>query len=500
VTTAARPTSDVLERYEAVIGIEIHCQLRTSSKMFCSCSTAYDGAAPNTHVCPVCLGLPGSLPVINRRAVEYVIATGLAIDAEVPERTQWERKNYFYPDLPKGYQISQYAIPLAGYGRLEIETSEGPFTVRIRRAHLEEDTAKLIHADVAGPTGERASLVDFNRSGAPLMEIVTEADIRTAEQARRYAEELQLLLRAIGVSDADMERGQMRVEANVSLRPRGQEAFGTRVEVKNMNSFRAVERAIAFEIERQGAALDGGEPLSMETRGWDDGRQATYRMRSKETSEDYRYFPEPDLPPLRVEPAWIDAIRAGVPELPAARRSRYVELGITAYDAAVIVADPAMTTAFEAISAVGPALPAKEVANFVTGAHAREVKTQGVGAAGTAGHSSPGEIAALLTAIVDGKVTRPIGRDLLDRHLADGTPAGTLLASAGPGPISDDAALLEHVDAVIAANPKAVEDYRAGKPVTGYFVGQVMKATKGAADAARVGELVRERLGDGGGA
>ena len=232
----------------------------------------------------------------------------------------------------------------------------------------------------------------------------------------------------------------------------------------------------------------------METRGWDDGRQATYHMRSKETSEDYRYFPEPDLPPLRVEPNWIAEIRARIPELPAARRERYVTLGITDYDAAVIVADPAMTTAFEAISSAGPELPAKEVANFVTGAHAREVKAQGVGESGTAGRSSPREIATILTAIVDGKVTRPVGRDLLDRQLTEGTPAEALLATAGPGPISDDDALLEHVDAVIAANPKAVDDYRAGKPVTGFFVGQVMKATRGAADAARVGELVRGRL------
>ncbi len=498
MTAAPERATAILDRYEAVIGIEIHCQLRTASKMFCACSTVYDGAAPNTHVCPVCLGLPGALPVINRRAVELVIATGLAIEAEIPERTQWERKNYFYPDLPKGYQISQYAIPLAARGRLAIETSAGPFVVPITRAHLEEDTAKLVHADSPGPTGGRASLVDFNRSGAPLMEIVTEPDIRTAEQARRYAEELQLLLRAIGASDADMERGQMRVEANVSLRPRGREAFGTRVEVKNMNSFRAVERAIAFEIERQGAALDAGEPLSMETRGWDDGRQATYRMRSKETSEDYRYFPEPDLPPLHVETGWIAAVRAALPELPAARRARYVALGITDYDAAVLVADPAMTTAFEAISAAGRALPAKEVVNFVSGAHARAVKAGGLNAAGTAGASTPAGIAALLGAIIDGKVSRSVGRDLLDRHLGDGTPADDLLARAGPGPISDDNSLLGHVDAVIAANPKAVADYRAGKPVTGFFVGQVMKATKGAADAARVTTLVRERL-DGGG-
>jgi aspartyl-tRNA(Asn)/glutamyl-tRNA(Gln) amidotransferase subunit B len=497
MTATADRVATVLERYEAVIGIEIHCQLKTASKMFCGCSNTYADAAPNTHVCPVCLALPGVLPVINRRAVEFVIATGLAIEAEIPERTQWERKNYFYPDLPKGYQISQYAIPLAAMGRLAIETSQGPFVVPITRAHLEEDTAKLIHADLAGAAGGRASLVDFNRSGAPLMEIVTEPDIRTAEQARRYAEELQLLMRAIGASDADMERGQMRVEANVSLRPRGTEAFGTRVEVKNMNSFRSVERAIDYEIERQARALDAGEPLVMETRGWDDGRQATYRMRAKETSDDYRYFPEPDLPPLHVDSAWIAAVREALPELPAARRTRYEGLGLSPYDAAVLVADPAMTTAFEAISAAGT-VPAKEVSNFVSGTHARAAKTAGLNAQGTAGESEPGDLATLLAAIVDGVVSRPVGRDLLDRHLADGTPAAELLAAAGPGPISDDASLLAHIDAVIAANPRAVDDYRAGKPVTGFFVGQVMKATAGAADAAKVTTLVRERLDAGG--
>ena len=499
MTATADRVASVMERYEAVIGIEIHCQLRTASKMFCSCSTAYADATPNTHTCPVCLALPGSLPVINRRAVELVIAAGLAIEATIPERTQWERKNYFYPDLPKGYQISQYAIPLAAHGRLAIETSDGPFTVPITRAHLEEDTAKLVHADSArGGTGGaeagRTSLVDFNRSGAPLMEIVTDPEIRTAEQARRYAEELQMVLRAIGASDADMERGQMRVEANVSLRPRGTEPFGTRVEVKNMNSFRAVERAIEFEIERQAAALDAGEPLVMETRGWDDGRQATYRMRAKETSEDYRYFPDPDLPPLHVEPAWIERVRDALPELPAARRARYEAMGITAYDAAVLVADPGMTTAFEVISAAGPAVPAKEVTNFVTGVHARVAKASGYNAAGTAGASSPAGIAELLGAIARGSISRQVGRELLERHLADGTPAAGLLASAGPRPISDDEALLAHIDAVLAANPKAVADYRAGKPVAGYFTGQVMKATGGAADAARVTALVRGRL------
>src|SRR3954463_4916306 len=318
VDTAA--PSRALERYEAVIGIEVHCQLKTASKMFCGCSNSYADAPPNSHTCPVCLGLPGALPVINRRAVELVLATGVAIGAKTPPATRWDRKNYFYPDLPKGYQISQYDLPLASHGRLSFQTSDGEVTIGITRAHLEEDTAKLTHATDAA--GRRVSLVDFNRSGAPLMEIVTEPDVRTAEQARRYAEELQALLRAIGASDADMERGQMRVEANVSLRPRGTEPFGTRVEVKNMNSFRSVERAITFEIDRQAARLDAGEELVQETRGWADDRGETYRMRVKETSDDYRYFPEPDLPPLHLDPEWLGQIQAALPELPAPRRER----------------------------------------------------------------------------------------------------------------------------------------------------------------------------------
>src|SRR5688572_8449960 len=372
MTASATPRTAPLarDRYEAVIGIEVHCQLRTVSKMFCACSTAYDGAAPNSHVCPVCLGLPGALPVINRRAVEHVLATGLAIEATTPDATRWDRKNYFYPDLPKGYQISQYDLPLASAGRLAIETSEGPFTVGITRAHLEEDTAKLVHATDAD--GRKVSLVDFNRSGAPLMEIVTEPEMRTAEQARRYAEELQLLLRSIGASDADMERGQLRVEANVSLRSRGTEPFGTRVEVKNMNSFRAVERAISFEIERQGAVLDAGEPLVQETRGWHEDRGETYRMRVKETSDDYRYFPEPDLPPLHLDPAWLDRLRAALPELPAARRERYqASLGLSAYDATVLVGDPDASRLFEATVAAATGLDPKQVANWVTGDYLR---------------------------------------------------------------------------------------------------------------------------------
>jgi aspartyl-tRNA(Asn)/glutamyl-tRNA(Gln) amidotransferase subunit B len=491
----AAASSDALERYEAVIGIEVHCQLGTASKMFCGCSTAYDGAEPNSHVCPVCLGLPGTLPTINRRAVEHVLVTGLAIGATIPAATRWDRKNYFYPDLPKGYQISQYDLPLASNGRLTIETSAGPVTVGIRRAHLEEDTAKLVHAE--RPDGRRVSLVDFNRSGAPLMEIVTEPDIRSAEAARRYAEELQLLLRTIGVSGADMERGQLRVEANVSLRPRGTDAFGTRVEVKNMNSFRSVERAIGFEIERQATALDAGEAIVQETRGWSDDRSTTYVMRSKEDSHDYRYFPEPDLPPLRVDTAWIDRLRAAMPELPADRRARYqTELGLSAYDAAVIVSDPTMRVAFEAIRSAGSDLPAKEVANLVTGDYGRAAKeTTERTPDGLVGRGSAAELADLLARITSGDLSRANAKEVLAAHLSGGEPVGAIVEARGLRQISDTDSIAAIVDEVIAANPAATADYRAGKAQSiGYLVGQVMKATRGQANAGVVQAALRDRL------
>ncbi|HJP90258.1 MAG TPA: Asp-tRNA(Asn)/Glu-tRNA(Gln) amidotransferase subunit GatB [Candidatus Limnocylindrales bacterium] len=484
-----------LERYEAVIGIEVHCQLKTASKMFCSCSTAYDGARPNSHVCPVCLGLPGALPVINKRAVEHVLAAGAAISATTPDATRWDRKNYFYPDLPKGYQISQYDLPLAAAGKLTFDTSDGPFTVGITRAHLEEDTAKLVHGE--GPMGERVSLVDFNRSGAPLMEIVTDPDIRTAEQARRYAEELQLLLRTIGASDADMERGQMRVEANVSLRPRGTEAFGTRVEVKNMNSFRSVERAITFEIERQAAALDVGEPLRMETRGWSDDRSETYHMRSKETSDDYRYFPEPDLPPLRVDATWLAGIRSDLPELPAERRVRYqAALGLSAYDAAVLTADAEAGRLFEATLAAGSQLEPKPVANWVTGDYLRlrNAATDPI-------TIDAGQLADLIGRVAAGSINRASAQKVLEAHVGTGETVAAAVGRLGLAQISDADTLGKVVDDVLAANPGPVADYRAGKAAAiGFLVGQVMKATRGQANAAVAQAALRDRLDAGAGA
>ena len=478
-----------VDRYEAVIGIEVHCQLKTVSKMFCGCSTAYDGAAPNTHVCPVCLGLPGALPTINRRAVELVLATGAAIEATAPPATRWDRKNYFYPDLPKGYQISQYDLPLASRGRLTFDTSGGPFTVTITRAHLEEDTAKLVHGTDA--TGGKVSLVDFNRSGAPLMEVVTEPVIRTAEQARRYAEELQLLLRSIGASDADMERGQMRVEANVSLRERGTEPFGIRVEIKNMNSFRSVERAITYEIERQAAILDSGGTLSMETRGWSDERNETYRMRAKESSDDYRYFPEPDLPPLHLDAAWLAEIRAAVPELPGARRARYRDqLGLSDYDAAVLVGDPGATALFEGLLASDGTIAAKVAANWVTGEYLkiRNASTRSVAV-------EPREFAAIVRAVSDGSISRANGREVLEAHVATGGAAASIIAARGFVQISDAGALDALIAGVLAANPAAVADYRTGKAqAVGFLVGQVMKASRGQANAALVQAAVRARL------
>jgi aspartyl-tRNA(Asn)/glutamyl-tRNA(Gln) amidotransferase subunit B len=489
VTAPLATGSAALERYEPVIGIEVHCQLKTASKMFCGCSNAYADSPPNTHVCPVCLGLPGALPTINRRAVEHVLATGVAIGAVTPDATRWDRKNYFYPDLPKGYQISQYELPLAAHGRLAFQTSEGEVTIGITRAHLEEDTAKLTHATDAA--GRRISLVDFNRSGAPLMEIVTDPDVRSAEQARRYAEELQALLRAIGSSDADMERGQMRVEANVSLRPRGTEAFGTRVEVKNMNSFRSVERAIAFEIERQAAALDAGETLTQDTRGWNEDRGTTYVMRSKEDSHDYRYFPEPDLPPLRVDAAWLATIRAALPELPAARRARYErDLGLSTYDAAVIVSEPRAAELFEAARAAAPDVDGKAVANWVTGAFFGLLKTDPEAAA----RVEPTALADLVRRIGAGELSGTNAKEVFAAHAADGSSVAAIVERLGLRQISDTTALAAVVAEVIAANAKAVEDYRAGKPVLGFFVGQVMKATRGQANAALVQEAVRERL------
>jgi aspartyl-tRNA(Asn)/glutamyl-tRNA(Gln) amidotransferase subunit B len=490
--SAAAATAVALE---AVIGIEIHVQLRTASKMFCACANDSATAAPNARTCPVCLGLPGALPVLNREAVRHVLATGLAIGARIPPRTRWDRKSYFYPDLPKGYQISQYELPLASAGRLVVETSRGEVEVGITRAHLEEDTARLLHTR---RDGRAVSLLDFDRSGAPLLEIVSDPVIHDAETARRYAEELRLLLITIGASHAAMESGQMRVEANVSLRPLGSEAFGTRVEVKNMNSFRSVERAIDHEIGRQAEALRTGAALIQETRGWDDERGITYHMRTKESSEDYRYFPEPDLPPLRLDPAWLEEIARSLPELPAARRRRYrEELGLPAYDAAVLVADATATATFETARSADPGLPPKKLANWVTGEVLRLARA---GSPSGGGDSSPvdgTQLATLVRLVEDGRLSAGNAKGILARHAETGRPVADLVAEAGWERISDESVLGDAVARAIADNPAAVADIRAGMDkAIGFLVGRVMKETRGQADAATVQALLREALGE----
>lgn len=473
--------------WEAVIGIEIHVQLNTASKMFCPCAVPAEGDAPNSRTCPTCLGLPGALPVPNRSAIEKVLAVGAAISAKSPAITRWDRKNYFYPDLPKGYQISQLDLPLAEHGSITVTTSTGNRQVRIRRAHLEEDTARLRHEK--GRDGTRVSLIDYNRSGVALLEIVTEPDIRDGETARRYAEELRLLLRTIGAADAEMENGQMRVEANISLRASADAPFGTRVEVKNMNSFRSVERAIAYEIDRQAEILDAGNMIAQETRGWDDGGETTYTMRAKEDSHDYRYFPEPDLPPLNIDPEWLRKIVAALPELPAARRARYVnELGLTEYDAGVLVAEPRAAALFEAARRADSALDAKLLANWVSGEYLRLAKE---GAA----DPDPVQFAALVAAVGSKEISGTTAKSLFAELAEAPIDVRAEIVTRGLGQISDTGELEQIVADVIGANPQAIADWKAGKQqAVSFLVGQAMKASKGRGDAAQLGQLIRAAL------
>ncbi len=473
--------------WHAVIGIEVHVQLRTVTKMFCPCAIPAEGDLPNSKTCPTCLGLPGALPVPNKAAIEKVLAVGAAIGAAAPATTIWDRKNYFYPDLPKGYQISQLDFPLAEHGTIEVTTSARTSRVRIRRAHLEEDTARLRHEK--GSDGKRSSLIDYNRSGVALLEIVTEPDIRDAETARRYAEELRLLLRTIGAADAEMENGQMRVEANVSIRPSEDSPFGTRTEVKNMNSFRSVEKAIAFEIARQAEILEAGGSITQETRGWDESSETTYTMRAKENSHDYRYFPEPDLPPLAIDPAWLAGIVASIPEIPSARRARYVEqLALSEYDAAVLVGEPRAAALFEASRAADATIDAKTLANWVTGEYLRAANE---GAA----VPDPVQFAALIGAVSRKEINGTTGKELFAELLGGSFDVRAAIAERGLGQISDDGALKKLASEVLAANPQALADWKAGKQqAMGFLVGQAMKASKGRGDAAQLGTLFKDLL------
>jgi aspartyl-tRNA(Asn)/glutamyl-tRNA(Gln) amidotransferase subunit B len=475
--------------YQPVIGMEVHVQLTTASKAFCGCSAAYASAPPNTLTCPVCLGLPGVLPVINRQAVEYSIMTGLALNCHVPHFTKWDRKNYSYPDLAKGYQISQYDLPITRDGWLLVRTEEGERRIRIRRAHLEEDTAKLVHV------GGR-SYIDFNRSGVPLIEIVSEPDMHSAEEARQYLVQLRSILRYLGVSTGNMEEGAMRCEANVSLRPEGStELPSTYVEVKNLNSFRAVKAAVEYEIERQARILDAGGKIERVTMGWDDARGVTVVQRSKEQAHDYRYFPDPDLPPLEVDREWVEELRSRLPELPDARSERLVrQYGLTPYDAALLTEERALADYYEdAVAAAGDAGLAKPVANLITGPMFRLMNQ--AGATIEQVKVRPGQLAELARLVEAGEVNLTTGRQVLEDMFNRGVSASVVIREKGLGQITDEAKLEELARQAVADNPRAVEDFRAGKTqAVKFLIGQVMRATRGQANPQTVEEILRRIL------
>jgi aspartyl-tRNA(Asn)/glutamyl-tRNA(Gln) amidotransferase subunit B len=477
--------------YETVIGIETHVELATDSKIFCGCPARF-GADPNTNVCPVCLGLPGALPVLNQQAIESIVAIGLALDCEIAVRSQFHRKNYFYADQPKNYQISQYDVPVCSGGVLELDADGATFLVRINRVHMEEDTGKMIHVGGHGRIkGADHSLLDFNRSGIPLVEIVTEPDLSTPQQARAFAQELQAIVLALGVSDAKLEEGSMRFDANVSLRPIGSDELGTKVEVKNMNSFRSLERALAFEIARQTSALDTGEKIVQETRHWDEAAGVTGSMRSKEESSDYRYFPEPDLVPIEVTESWREEIRRSLPEMPAARRARYEELGLDPAAIAVLVSGgPPLTGLLE--DAVQDGADPKTVANWLTGevgAYLRREAVQISDTPLTGGHLS--DLAGLFAG---GDLSATAAKQVLVGVLSgEGSPA-EVAEARDLIQISDVGELAAQIDEVLDNHPEEYQRLKEGDAkVIGYLVGQVMRITAGKADPKVVSTILREK-------
>jgi aspartyl-tRNA(Asn)/glutamyl-tRNA(Gln) amidotransferase subunit B len=481
--------------FEAVIGLETHVELQTKSKMFCVCPVVDSvSAPPNTAVCPVCAGLPGSLPVLNRQAVEFALRVALALDCRVNPTSIFARKNYFYPDLPKGYQISQYEQPLAVDGCLLIHTSAGEKTIHVRRVHLEEDTGKLTHVTPPRAEGQAEApapytLVDLNRAGVPLMEIVTEPDFRSAEEVRAYAESLRRLLRYLGVNSGDLEKGVLRVEPNISVRPRGQEALGTKVEVKNLNSFRALERSVAYEIGRHAQVLEGGGRVEQETVGWDEAHQATYSQRSKEEAHDYRYFPEPDLPPLAVSAARVEAVRRALPELPDARRARFMrEYGLPLGEALLLTDERPVAEYFERAVQAGEA-PARTVATWMTGELFAYLNQSGLEIEVI--RVAPGQFAALLGLLARGEVNAASAKAALAEMFSSGRGAAEIVAARGLGQLSDRGFIARIVAEALAENPNELARYRAGKAgVANWLFGQVMRKAGGRADP----QLVREEL------
>jgi aspartyl-tRNA(Asn)/glutamyl-tRNA(Gln) amidotransferase subunit B len=474
-------------KYEVVIGLEVHAQLKTKSKIFCSCSTTF-GAGPNENTCPVCTGMPGALPVLNGRAVEYAVKTALAVDCTVNRTSIFARKNYFYPDLPAGYQISQFDLPVAEHGHIFIHTEKGEKRIGITRIHMENDAGKNIHS-----AADNISYVDLNRAGVPLIEIVSEPDMRSAEEAVAYLKNLRAILVYLDVCDGNLEEGSFRCDANVSIRPFGQEEFGTRVELKNMNSFRNIQRAIEYEVERQIDVVEDGGALVQETRLFDAAQGVTRSMRGKEEAHDYRYFPDPDLPPLVIREEWIEKWREELPELPAARRRRFEEeLELPAYDAEVLTAEKDVADYFE--QAVAAYAEPKKISNWVMGELLRELNDRSADL--SACKIRPAELAALVKIVDNGLISGTIAKTVFKDLFAVGGDPEAYVKTKGLVQISDTSSLEGFVDEVLAENPAEVERFRAGeKKLTGFFVGQVMKKSRGKANPALVNKLLAEKLG-----
>ena len=478
---------ELRDKYEVVIGLEVHAQLKTKSKIFAPDTNEF-GQEPNSLTSPITLGMPGVLPVLNKEAVNMGILTGLALNCEIPSRCKFDRKQYFYPDLPKGYQISQYDEPICVNGHIEINGKR----IGITRAHLEEDAGKLVHAGADGLAGSSYSLVDLNRAGTPLLEIVSEPDMRSSEEARNYMEELRNIVRYIGVCDGNLEEGSMRCDANISIMPKGSKEFGTRAEIKNVNSFSALQRAIEYEIDRQIEIVEEGGQVVQETRLWDDYARETKSMRGKEDAHDYRYFPEPDLMPLEISREWVQQIKDSMPELPNQKRARYKSLGLSEYDANVIVEQMGLALFFDKVLELG-ATP-KIAVNFIMGEIAAYLKEDHIEITDT--KLTPENLAELISLIEKGTISNNIGKQILVEMLKDGTKASVIVEKKGLSQITDEGAIKEIVQKVVDAHPSEVEAYKNGKTnLLGFFVGQVMKETKGRANPKTVNELLKEIIG-----
>ena len=493
--TGANAMTTTAVRYETVIGLEVHAQLLTQSKMFCGCPIPSLESPPNSTVCPVCLGMPGVLPVINMRAVELTIMTGLALNGEIPQEAKFDRKNYHYPDLMKGYQISEYDLPLCKDGWIEIEVEGRTKRIGITRVHLEEDTARSQH--VTNQVGENYSLVDVNRSGLPLMEIVSEPDLRSAEEARAYLVKLRQVLRYIGASRANMEEGNMRCEPNVSIRPLGETGLGAKVELKNINSFRHAYDAIKFEVERQTRLVESGERVAQETRGWREDTGQSVSQRSKEFADDYRYFPEPDLPTLVTSREWVEEIRSRLPELPDIRRRRFSEqYGLSAYDAQVLTESRARADFFEATVALGAgdkAQWAKTVANWVSGDFARLLNATGTEIQDA--RITPEGLAELIEMLEGGSISGKTAKAVFETMFETGRPPADIVQESGLGTIESAGEVEAAIDKVIQESPKAVQDYRGGKETAiKFLVGQVMRETRGRVRPETILQALREKL------